>query len=499
MNKDDAIGVYYGEVVDVLDPLKLGRIKVRTAHYIGSSSASIPWAMYGGGGGGGSYNTGFYFMPDIGAQVLVAFVQGSVEHPVWLGGVPGNDPITGKADTHVSTLDPLRPYGDQGVENWDYTLFNSISTTAGHRIVLDDNLPLNEAGEEVNARRILMESASGNFFRMIEAKTLAPGQEDPLIELATVREDRTWIRRIALDNEDETITITGPDTQDDGQHEFEINSAEDYVSITTSRDYTFLMDDKRELIDLHTSRPGGDIGNQLIFDNPSQTINLKSFEDQSGMTIVDGPDGFANLYMPHGVDAQASNATIGIQYNGGSPEAYMVNGTGLGQNGFTAHADGARSSMWSGGSPGASSPGPAGSDVQIFVDGPASTVFAGQTSTHYLKMEPGSSKLYHANSVEVVAAVVSIGSVLTGITTITGGQGLASMSLAGAAIIMTGGSGISHDYFNHVHAVNALGGVAGDPYATVMAGVNSSAPAFMISPAGGGAIWGVVATSAPGP
>lgn len=482
MDKQSAIGVYYGEVVDVIDPLKLGRIRVRTPHYIGAPSSSIPWASYGNAGGGGSHNTGFYFIPDVGAQVLVAFVQGSVEHPVWLGGVPGNDPETGKPDTHVSTLDENSPYG-QPIENWDHTLFRSITTTAGHRIVLDDNIPRNEAREEVNSRRILLESAAGHFFRMIEAKTLVAGQEDALIELATVDELGGWVRRVALDDEDRNITITGPDRDDDGQHEIEINSEDDYISITTSREYTFLMDDQNELIDLHTSRPGDQIGNQLIFTNQDKSINLKSFEDQSGMTIVDGPSGYVDFYMPHGVEQQNTYATIGIQHNQGSPQAYMTTGSGLAQNGFNARANGSSSVMWSGGPLGSANPGPGGNGpAQVaVVGGQQRYVYAGIPGS-YINLSGQEATMMNTSEVNLLSTQINL-------LTSSGGQ----VVLSADVIMMTRGSGIGHDYFLHTHAIDAAGLLARQPHPGIVTG------SIMLSPSGGGPIIGSVISSYPGP
>jgi hypothetical protein len=484
MEKDNAIGVYFGEVVDVLDPLKLGRIKVRTPHYIGSSTSSIPWAMYGGASGGGSHNTGFYFIPAIGAQVLVAFVQGHVEYPVWLGGVPGNDPTTGEADTHVSTLDETSPYG-QSIENWDHTLFNSISTQSGHRIVMDDNLPRNESDDKVNARRILLETSSGMFIRMIEAKTLEPEQFDSLLELGTVREDKTWIRRLALDDEDRNITLIGPDSEDDGQHTIEISSVDDFVSITTSRDYVFRMDDQQQLIDLHTSSPEG-AGSQLIFDNPERSINIKSYDAQSGMTIIDGDDGYANLYMPHGVEPENSNAAIGIKYNNGAPIVYMTNGLGLGQSGFASLANGERVALWAGGASGSTFIGPVGASTQMFVESinGVSRVYIGKGNSFTLSMDQGSNILRNQTSNLVTAPT----STIIGTTQCVVTGGFARMTLVGSSIIMTNGSGITHDYFLHTHAVSGDGSLARAP--------NPGVNGFLI--AGTVPVIGVVQTSYPG-
>lgn len=474
-NDDHQVGVYLGEVVDVFDPDKRGRIRVRTPQYLTAPIDMIPWAEYCAPGNGGSADTGFYFIPNTGSQVMVAFVQGSVEHPVWLGATPGMDGA--QSDTHVAHMDGQAPYG-VSVENWEETLVNTITTIAGHRLVLDDNYPTTTGDQGVNVRRIVLESAVGHFMRVIEDQdqtSLTEGDERPAFELGTVRPDdpdQGYIRRLRLDHKLENITLTGPDAVDDGQHELEINSADDYISLTTSRQYKLIMDDANELIDLYTTRPSSEVGNQMVFNNPNETIDIKSYQDTSGISILDEGGGHIDMYMPHGVPHGSRDADIGIKHADG---AYMVAGSGMSQNGFKADWSGDRTIMWSG-APGGSATGgnPPGGIARVEVFGQATSVFAGNES-HYMHARPGNTTLFNSSitnvegpamakvssSVTVVldAPLIEITGVLDykglggdSIETTLGGQ--MSITCSSMQMIQTAGSTIAHDYFLHVHEVD---------------------------------------------
>jgi hypothetical protein len=494
--KEGAVGVYFGTVVDISDPLKLGRIRVRTPHYVSASRTSIPWAMYGSSGNGGSANKGFYFIPNLDSQVLVAYVQGSIEHPVWIGAVPGLDADTGQADTHAAHQDESSPYG-QEVEFWDETQQNSIATSSGHRFVFDDNMITQEGGSSINVRRIVLESAEGNFLRMIEAKNLNPDEDDTLLEMGTVRDDRTWIRRLAMDHELQNITLTGPDSSDDGQHEFEINSETDYMSATTSRGYKLILDDDNELIDLYTTRGAEEVANQMVFNNPNRSIDVKSYEGQTGITILDNQSGSADMYSPAAAQPSARSVDIGFKHGGSGPMAYMVNGSGMSKNGFLCHSGGGEASMWSGSTSGASTPSPSSINGHKVSVTPTLT-FAGQESSS-LTLNASNSKLYNSNTILLDGPTINmICSVISISASAGGGTGCSMSSDASGNMTMESntltmrsvGSNISHDYFNHVHVIN-FGNPTGafDP-----TGVAATTAVV----AGAGPVTGIVRTSYPG-
>ena len=109
------IGLYCGFVEDNLDPLKIGRIRVRIPHLHGSnpnSSMFIPtselqWAypcmpFFAG------YDCGSFIIPPVGTYVWVIPESGKNSHYVYLGGVYGTGPINPKP---MNTLDSSNSAG----------------------------------------------------------------------------------------------------------------------------------------------------------------------------------------------------------------------------------------------------------------------------------------------------------------------------------------------------------------------------------------------------
>ena len=80
------VSMYDGVVVDNQDPLRLGRVKVRVPGLLEPSSR---WALPFGAPGGGSNTRGFYFPPEVGAEVQVMFKQGDTDHPRYTPGAWG--------------------------------------------------------------------------------------------------------------------------------------------------------------------------------------------------------------------------------------------------------------------------------------------------------------------------------------------------------------------------------------------------------------------------
>ncbi len=72
---------FLGEVLDISDPKKLGRIKVRVRGWYDELDEDlIPWALP-------SYITrNRHDLPCVGSEVVVEFLKGSIYHPVWFTG-----------------------------------------------------------------------------------------------------------------------------------------------------------------------------------------------------------------------------------------------------------------------------------------------------------------------------------------------------------------------------------------------------------------------------
>lgn len=118
---DGLVGLYDGVVVDNLDPLCNGRVRVMVPGLIEPASG---WAMPIGGTGGGSSGQGFYRVPKIGAEVSVQFAQGNIDAPRFLvgpWGAPGGVP---DAPTYLHALTPAEAVqvGVMQTDRWEIVL-----------------------------------------------------------------------------------------------------------------------------------------------------------------------------------------------------------------------------------------------------------------------------------------------------------------------------------------------------------------------------------------
>lgn len=127
-------GKYEAWVVDVDDPLKLGRIRVKTPAVLGEdveSGWALPCVPFGGG-----KDRGMLFLPQVDDTVWIEFAGGDVSRPIWTGAFWGAPESAGQQDdlgketgTEVPTSE-----GSQAGPG-----LSMIRTKAGHRIVLDDD------------------------------------------------------------------------------------------------------------------------------------------------------------------------------------------------------------------------------------------------------------------------------------------------------------------------------------------------------------------------
>jgi uncharacterized protein involved in type VI secretion and phage assembly len=75
-------GKYRATVMDNVDPLQTGRLLVQVPDVsnILPSTWALPCLPFTG------IQSGFYAVPEIGAQVWVEFEQGNPDYPIWVGG-----------------------------------------------------------------------------------------------------------------------------------------------------------------------------------------------------------------------------------------------------------------------------------------------------------------------------------------------------------------------------------------------------------------------------
>lgn len=86
---DKHYGNYRAEVVDNLDELESGRVKVRVFDIHDElEEDQLPWAIYSDPFMGGAADSGGLFVPDIGNHIWVFFENGDVTQPVYFAGAP---------------------------------------------------------------------------------------------------------------------------------------------------------------------------------------------------------------------------------------------------------------------------------------------------------------------------------------------------------------------------------------------------------------------------
>jgi phage baseplate assembly protein V len=109
-------GVYEALVADVNDPLEQGRIKIRMPWF--DEQMVTEWCRVRQFYAGNGY--GAFFIPEVGDEVLIAFIQGDMRYPVILGGLyNGHDKPPSQRD--------------------DRTDQKLVRTKAGHVLLFDDS------------------------------------------------------------------------------------------------------------------------------------------------------------------------------------------------------------------------------------------------------------------------------------------------------------------------------------------------------------------------
>lgn len=81
-------GCYVGRVVENEDPKGIGRVRVVIPGFIEPKSS---WALPANTGWGGGAQSGAFAPPAVDSSVVVMFLQGDVDHPVYMGGYFGSD------------------------------------------------------------------------------------------------------------------------------------------------------------------------------------------------------------------------------------------------------------------------------------------------------------------------------------------------------------------------------------------------------------------------
>lgn len=128
--EDTFMAMYEGVVVDRKDPERRGRVKVKVP---GITPDVGLWAPPIGTVGGGDKNRGFFFVPEVGSEVIVFFKMGDEDHPRYLAGVWGapngvsDIPLSAQQDANTGEKIP-----DEEVPNVQ------VIDTKSYEIVIDN-------------------------------------------------------------------------------------------------------------------------------------------------------------------------------------------------------------------------------------------------------------------------------------------------------------------------------------------------------------------------
>ena len=169
-------GAYVGLVEKNDDPEKLGRLKVRVPHAYGATGSNIgtistnnlPWALPSGLPQGGSASSGaINWLPEPGDQVIVWFLDGEPEKPVWSWMMQTRSQAKGYqvnkySDQGGTVGKPSRAALTRYGHTVEFNLGSIINTTsAGYRVVLtDSSTALSQDG------KIQVSTPKGNFLEI---------------------------------------------------------------------------------------------------------------------------------------------------------------------------------------------------------------------------------------------------------------------------------------------------------------------------------------------
>ena len=143
-------GKHEGVVTDTDDPLGLGRIRAKVPAVLGEDTTT-GWALPCTPAGGGR-NRGLLWLPEVGDSVWIEFAAGDLSRPIWTGGWWGAPEASGDPDELGEGSGAETPEAEGGPAGPGRVV---LRTTAGHRLLLDDDgglVILTEAAEKSEIR-----------------------------------------------------------------------------------------------------------------------------------------------------------------------------------------------------------------------------------------------------------------------------------------------------------------------------------------------------------
>jgi uncharacterized protein involved in type VI secretion and phage assembly len=159
-------GVSVGIVTNNQDPDKQGRVKL--SFPMRNSTDESFWARVSTVMAG--KQTGTYFLPEVGSEVLVAFEDGDTEHPIVIGALwNGKDtpPDTnGDGKNNIRTITSRAGHAVTFNDDTDAGKAQlTIKSSAGHSIVLDDTTGSEKISiiDKTGSNKIVFDSSQNNI------------------------------------------------------------------------------------------------------------------------------------------------------------------------------------------------------------------------------------------------------------------------------------------------------------------------------------------------
>jgi len=153
--KNKLFGLWRGIVINVNDPKNLGRIRAQVHELFGEKDETN-WASYCSPFGGGG--AGFFFLPEVGDSIWIAFEAGDINRPVWLGF------WFNQVDAKPADAAPRK---------------RVLQTRSGHKVIFDDGGKTIRI-EDSGAQSIEWNAQDGEITITANVKVIV---EAPIIEL----------------------------------------------------------------------------------------------------------------------------------------------------------------------------------------------------------------------------------------------------------------------------------------------------------------------------
>jgi len=154
-------GVYTGFVTDNKDPDNLGRVKVKVP--VIDDQKEIGWSRVSTWMGG--KDRGSLFIPEVGDEVIIAFLLGDIRSPMVIGSLWNNieKPPEGKNDANDIRKIKTRAGHEIIFDDKSKEGGITVKTSSGQKLVFDEKKNVVELSGKDAQQKILMNGNTGNI------------------------------------------------------------------------------------------------------------------------------------------------------------------------------------------------------------------------------------------------------------------------------------------------------------------------------------------------